>query len=123
MEFVKNTNRFFRLQTWNQPSPGASQSPPPTTAPSVSDKTPSTMSYHHGPAAHPMVAQHVTHESHPHNPGQVFSHRDGPHASLLRRDILPKTQHESLIPADPRENKSFWRGVLDRAKRALGVEE
>lgn len=98
---------FGKLNSAHLPPPGAPfPAAQPVPAPTVSGKTPATMSY---------------------------THHDGPHGHLLRREdgtswqpdpraVKGETKSESLVAADPRTNKSFWQGILDRAKRALGVE-
>jgi hypothetical protein len=79
----------------------------------------------HGPTAHPAVTESVRHETDPRT-GRPLAHRVGSNSDLLQHNpdaVARRTHSESLQPTDPRTNKSFWAGVLDQAKRALGIGE
>lgn len=77
------------------------------------------MDYRHNapasPGPHPMEQHHIPLLAHPQT-GEVYSHRVGVNAHLLR----PQTQSESLQPSDPRrarnitfdEERGFFRRIF-----------
>ncbi|SRR6266576_211108 len=110
---------FQRLQSWKLPSPGVQETPQPGPRESDRSPTPSTMDYpHHAPAPagpHPLESlPAVPMLQHPHN-GQVFSHRSGTNAHLLR----PQTSSPSLVPSDVHHDRSFLRRMKDFFTAAL----
>lgn len=86
---VRRDWSFGKLPSQSLPFPSAPLDFPSVASPTVSGKTPSTMSYNHGAP---------------------------PRAAALR---MPVTVHESLVPSDPRHDLGFLERMRDHFSRML----